>query len=285
MQIIGDLFNLILLQPTINLIVAILRLLVSVHIPGALGISIIILTVLIKVVLWPLTHSQLKATKTNTEKMALIKGEKEALKKKHQSDKLALRQAEAELYRKHGINPTSGCLPILIQTAFIWPIYQVVQALLDPVHGLDKINYFLYFSGWKLNKLPDPHFLGVNLAGKPADFAHLGFLVLLVPLLTAVFSLVQAKMISPAPQKPYPSDSPKEKKEKESTEDTMSAVQGQMSFLMPLMFAYFSFTFPIGLSIYWNTLTILTIFQQYKANGWGQAKDLFKYIPFLSQKK
>jgi hypothetical protein len=84
--------------------------------------------------------------------------------------------------------------------------------------------------------------------------------------------------MAPIPVKEYPSDSSKEKKEKESSEDTMAAVQGQMLFLMPIMIGYFAFSFPVGLAIYWNTFTILGIIQQYYVSGWGGLTSFFSFI-------
>ena len=54
----------------------------------------------------------------------------------------------------------------------------------------------------------------------------------------------------------------------------MQAMQSQMSFMMPLMFAYLSFaSFPIGISLYWNALNLVSIYQQYKISGWGNVEN------------
>ncbi len=265
MQIIGDIFNLVFLGPVVNILVLLLKGLESLHIPGALGFSIIILTILIRLIVWPLMSTQLKSAK----KMSDLKPHLDALKKKHSGDKQALSKAQMDLYKEHGINPAGGCLPSLIQIPIIIGLYQSILAIFDPVHGLDRINHLLYLPWLHLDKVPDPYFFGINLTSKPAEFSKIGFLVLLVPVLTALLTFVQSKMMTPVPVKEYPSDSPKEKKEKEQTEDAMSAVQGQMAYMMPLMIGYFAFQFPIGLAFYWNTFTILGIIQQYLLSGWG----------------
>ena len=82
----------------------------------------------------------------------------------------------------------------------------------------------------------------------------------------------------PKPIKVYKSDSPKETKEKETMEESLGAIQGQMVFLMPVMMGYFAYQFPIGLAIYLNIYTILGIVQQYRISGWGSLEDLIKII-------
>lgn len=265
MQIIIDLFNSLFLGPVVNLLVLILQGLQAAHIPGALGFAIIILTIIIRLLVWPFMATQLKSAK----KMADIKPHMDELKKKHQDNKQALAAAQMQLYKEHGINPAGGCLPSLIQIPIVIALYQAISSFFNGQSGLDHINSLLYSPSLHLNSTPGVNFLGINLTQKPSEFSQVGILILLIPVITGALTFVQSKMMAPRPVKPYPSDSPKEKKEKESTEEAMSAVQGQMVFLMPIMVGYFAFQFPVGLSIYWNTFTLLGILQQYLLSGWG----------------
>lgn len=274
MPIIGDIYNTLFFAPIVNLIVFVIRVLESSNIPGALGFAIILLTIGIRALIWPLMSAQMKSAK----KMADLRPHMDEIKKKHGSDKQALAAAQMALYKEHGINPAAGCLPVLVQIPPMIAIYQVIFAFFEGDHGLSKINSVLYNSSWKLQSIPDLHFFGLNLAIKPSDFQTAGLLVLFVPVVTGLLQLVQAKMMAPKPVKPYPSDSPKEKKEKESTEDTMLAVQSQMTYLMPLMIGYVAFTFPMGLALYWNTLTLIGIWQQHRISGWGGFADLINKI-------
>ncbi len=268
MPIIGDLFNLILLQPTINLIALILRGLEAMGIPGALGLSIIILTIILRALSWPFNAAQMRSMKKTME----LKPKLDELKKKHKEDKQALAQATMSLYKEHGVNPAGGCLPAIMQIALIFPLYQVVAAFLDPHAGLQRINYFLYSPSWHLTSLPDPTFLGFNLAHKPIDFYKGEYFMVLIPLLSVASQFILSKMMYPPSVKPYPSDSPKEKKEKAESEDMAEAMQSQMMLVMPLMVGYFGFTFPVGLSLYWITLNIMSIYQQYLITGFGGLK-------------
>lgn len=274
MQVIVDLFNLILLAPIINLLVLVYRTLQSAQIPGALGLSIILLTVLIRFLVWPFMSTQLKSA----QKMAELKPKLDVLKKKHKDNKQLLAQAQMALYKEHGINPAGGCLPALLQIPVVIALYQAISILFEG-NGLERINHFLYSSTWHLSSAPDPFFFGFNLASRPSDFGSAGAVVLAVPVITGLLQFIQSKMMVPRTIKDYPTDSPKEKAEKEQTEDAIQAMQGQMVFLMPLMIGYFAFTFPIGVSLYWNIFTLMGIWQQYLLSGWGSLAEWLEKVP------
>jgi len=254
MNAIVDIFNLVFFGPVINVLVLIYQGFSALRIPGALGFSIITLTVLIRILVWPFMASQIKATK----KMADLKPHLDELKKKHKDDKQGLASAQMALYKEHGVNPAGGCLPALIQIPVFIALYQSIINILPGAGGnIENINRLLYFPQLKLPSNIDSSFLGLNLGLKPSEFG----------------SFVQSKMALPKPIKHYPSDSPKEGKEKEGLEESMGAVQSQMVYMMPLMIGYFAFSFPIGLALYWNVYTILGIIQQYQHAGWGGMAD------------
>lgn len=269
MQIVGDIFNTFFFGPVINLLVLILHGLDIIHLPGALGFAIIVLTILIRLIIWPLMGAQLKSAK----KMADLKPHLDELKKKHKGDKQAMSAAQMALYKEHGVNPAAGCLPMLLQFPVLIALYQTIFAFFSNSEGLARINDSLYLPWLHLNTVPNLLFFGLNLADKPTQGA-----LLLIPIITAALTLIQSKMMAPKAVKKFPSDSSKEKKEKESLEDSMSAMQGQMMYMMPIMIGYFAFQFPIGLALYWNTLTIVSIIQQYFISGWGGLDGWIKLI-------
>jgi len=273
-QIIGLLFNTIFFGPIVNLLILIYKLLLMASIPGALGFAIMLLTILIRVAIWPLTSSQVKST----QKMVSLKPQLDELKRKHKDDKAGLQAAQMVLYKEHGVNPAAGCLPSLIQLPIFIALYQSILSFVPNTsagtHGLERINSVLYNSWLHLSSAPNANFFGLNLATKPSDFMHQGYFLLLIPLLTGAFTFVQSKMMLPRAVKVYKGDKPKEVKEKAEVEDTMAAVQGQMTYLMPVMIGYFAYQFPAGLAIYWNTFTIMGIIQQYQVSGWGGLSDL-----------
>ncbi|MDO8573594.1 MAG: YidC/Oxa1 family membrane protein insertase [Candidatus Daviesbacteria bacterium] len=268
-------FDTLFFGPVVNLLVLIFSGLQAIHIPGALGFSIVILTVAIRILVWPFMAAQIKATK----KMAELKPHLDELKVKHKGDKQAMAQAQMALYKEHGVNPAGGCLPAVIQIPVFIALYQSIINILPGAGGhIDKINSLLYFPQLKLAANLDPNFFGLNLGIKPSDFGKYGVLLLLIPLVTALLTFVQSKMALPKPVKKYPSDSPKETKEKAGMEESMGQVQSQMVYMMPVMIGYFAFSFPVGLAIYWNTYTILGILQQHRVAGWGGMADLINKI-------
>lgn len=267
----GDIFILLFLQPLINLLVAIYLVFHNLGLPGAFGLAIALFTLLVRLLVWPAMHSQLKSARV----MADLKPKLDELKKKH-TDKQALAAAQMALYKEHGVNPAGGCLPALIQMPLFWGLYQAILHLLPSTGAnLGWINSLLYFPALHLKNLPDPHFFGLNLGVSPSSQ---GLNLIAIPLVTALLAFAQSKMSLPKPVKVYKTDSPKEEKEKETMEESLGAIQGQMVFLMPVMMGYFAYQFPIGLAIYLNIYTILGIVQQYRISGWGSLEDLIKII-------
>jgi YidC/Oxa1 family membrane protein insertase len=249
----------------INVIVIVYQILYFLHIPYALGFSVIVLTIIIRLILYPLTTSQLKATK----KMQELNPHLSKLKEKHKNDAKMLQQETMRLYKEHGVNPAAGCLPVLVQLPVIWALYQVLQDVVK--YNITQINKVLYFDSFKLSKTWDLTFFGLPLAQTPSHLmTTIGPIILLVPVLTGFFQFIQSKMLFAQPPKPEELIKDVEKK-KES--DFATAFQSQSLYIFPLMIAFFSYGFPIGLSLYWNTFTIFGIIQQYKVSGLGGLQE------------
>ncbi len=264
-------FNYILVNPIINILVGIYKILFFLHIPYSLGFSIIILTIVIRLILYPLTTSQLKASK----KMQEVTPHLSRLKDKHKGDAKTLQAETMKLYKEFGVNPAAGCLPVIVQIPIIWGLYSVLQQIvsLGAKDVVSSINKIVYFDFLKLSGSWDPNFLGIPLGQNPAGLiSKIGPLILIVPLLTFLFQFIQSKMMIPHKGK----DKNKDKKEKKK-DDFASAFQSQSLYIFPVMIGFFSYTFPIGLSLYWNTFTIFGIVQQYLILGWGGLKD-FKFL-------
>ena len=246
----------------INILVIIYQVLFFLHIPYALGFSIIVLTVVIRLLLYPLTATQLKASK----KMQDLNPHLSRLKEKHKNDAKMLQSETMKLYKEHGVNPAAGCLPVIIQLPLIWALYTVLQDVVK--FNTSQINSVLYSFVPKLSNSWDTYFFGLPLAQTPSHlWQTVGPLILLVPVLTGIFQFIQSKMMLPV--KPVSA----EKKEVKKQEDFASAFQSQSLYIFPLMIAFFSWGFPIGLSLYWNTFTIFGIIQQYKVAGLGGLKE------------
>ena len=262
-------FEVFLTTPILNLLVALYKALNAIYLPGALGFAIILLTVIIRMILWPLTTSQLKSS----QKMAALKPHLDRIKAEHGHDKTRHQQEVNKLYKEHGVNPLAGCLPLLLQIPVFIALYNVLLKIVQ-VNGdfLANINQRLYSPFLYLESVPDVSFFGFNLSSKPNEWQQVGILLLAIPIVTGLLQFIQSKMLSPAKAPVQP-----EKKEgKGDLEDSMAAMQSQMTLIMPAMIAFFSYGFPVGLSLYWNTFTVIGIIQQYKISGPG---GLAKYIP------
>ena len=263
-------FEVFLTQPILNLLVIFYKIFELASIPGALGLAIILLTVLIRMALWPLTSAQLKST----QKMAALKPHLDRIKEEHGHDKVRHQQEISKLYKEHGVNPLAGCLPMIVQIPVFIALYNVLLKIVqfDKFDFLGSINSLLYWPILHLERIPNTSFLGFSLADKPSRWHEAGFLILLIPIVTGFLQFIQSKMLTPAVSKPQAL----KKDQKESMEETMAQMQSQMVLLMPAMIAFFSYGFPLGLSLYWNTFTIVGIIQQYLINGPGA---LGKYLP------
>ena len=273
----GEVFDLILVHPIINILVGVYKALFFLHIPYALGFAIIILTIIIRFVMYPLISSQLKSSK----KMQSLSPHLSKIKDRHKGDAKKLQAETMRLYKEHGINPAAGCLPVIIQLPIIWALYSVLQKIVgfNPKVVVLEINKIVYFDFIKLGEPWDPYFFGLPLGQNPSQIiSSIGPLVLLIPFATGFFQFIQSKMMINKPEAPKDAVSRgagsasggiKTDKKKE---DFATAFQTQSLYIFPVMIGFFSFNFPVGLSLYWNTFTIFGIIQQYKISGLGGLK-------------
>jgi YidC/Oxa1 family membrane protein insertase len=265
-----NLWNQLLVWPIINVLLALYRLFESLGIPGPLGFAVIGLTIVIRLILYPLMQAQMRSAK----KMSALKPHMDVLNEKHKNDKQQLQQAQLALYKEHGVNPAAGCLPLLIQMPVLIALYNVFFQVLSN-GNLEKmvadLNQVAYAS-WLHVQTLDLTFFGVNLAIKPSAWQTDGWWLLSVPLITALLQWWQSKLMLPQPaavatqakivKKKKNDDKPEEKK----PEDTALEMQKQMAIIAPIMFGYFAFQFPLGLALYWNVFGIFGIMQQLKVN-------------------
>lgn len=222
---------------------------------GNLGLSIISLTVLVKLVLIPFVLPSLKSAK----KMQELKPHLDKLKAKH-TDKKVLQQAQLDLYKEHGVNPLGGCLPQIVQILVLISLYQVFMKFLGQpsVEGITVNSNFLYMD---LNK-PDKTYIMAILAG----------------LTQFIFSLMMQSGVESHVQ------NPPQKKEKQKEEDSLEmaqTMQQQMLYMMPIMTTVISINFQSGLILYWVVSTIFSIGQQYYFSGLGGLKPLLAKLKII----
>lgn len=248
-------WNQSLIWPIVNVLVAFYKFFEWLHVPGPMGFAIIGMTIAIRLLLYPLMKQQLVSAK----KMANLKPHMDALSAKHKDNKQALQQAQLALYKEHGVNPAAGCLPLLIQMPVLIALYNVFYQVLgngNLTKLIEEINAILYSPALRLSSF-DLTFFGVNLGLKPSQWQTAGWWLLSVPLITGVLQWYQSKLMMPAPSSA---------KASEGKEDTAAEMQKQMAMMTPIMFGFFAFQFPLGLSLYWNVFGLFGIMQQLKVN-------------------
>lgn len=223
------------------------------------GIAIILFTILIRLVTWPLNAQQMKGAAA----MQNLQNDKEwqDIQKKYAKDKEKLAQEQMRIYRERGINPFGSCLPTLIQFPIIIALYQsITRALAATPLGLLQLSRsasaFSFLNVSSLVPL-NSKFLWMDL-GRPESINILGFALPTLAIIVALTTYVQSKLTLPATTNPN---------------DQSAAMTGMMSIYMPLLLGYFALTFPSGLAVYFITSNLLGI-AQYAMQGKANWRNL-----------
>ncbi len=232
----------IIIVPIMTALEAINSALAAIGIPYSFGFAIIIFTLLIKLITAPLNAKQIKSSKAMQELQPKLK----ELQKKYKDDKEALAQKQMEMYKEAGVNPLGGCLPTLIQFPIWIGLYQSLFRLASA--GKLAEGFF-----W-IPSLSEPTNSGWLLTSPSNwDLRYVGAYIVL-PILTIVTQIVLQKMMTPRDQ------------------DPQAASMGRMMMFMPLLFGFFAIQVPSGLALYWVTMNIFSMVQQYLTIGWGSLR-------------
>ncbi len=196
---------------------------------GNYGIAIILITVCLRLAFFPLNNYAFKSM----SKMKVLQPEMARLKELYKDDKMKLQQSMMQLYKKEGVNPVSGCLPILISIPFFFAIYKMLFVTIEMRHQP--------FFGWiKDLSEKDPTSI-FNLFGlipwDPPSYLIIGAL----PIMMGITMWLQQKL-NPAPQ---------------------DEIQKKIFMFFPLFLTIILAPFPSGLVLYWTANNILTMAQQY----------------------
>jgi YidC/Oxa1 family membrane protein insertase len=196
---------------------------------GNYGVAIIIVTILIKIALWPLTAKSYKSMRQMQKIQPLLT----ALRQRHKDDRETMNKEMMQLYKTYKINPMGGCLPMLLQIPFFIAFYRV-------------LDYALELRG-------APFMLWISDLSAPDRLGDLGFKVPFLeqptglPVLTIIMtvSMIWQQKMTPTMGDP---------------------MQAKMMMLMPIVFAVILINMPAGLVLYWLVNNILSIFQQKLVN-------------------
>ena len=199
---------------------------------GNFGLAIIILTVITRIVFFPLANWSF----ISMAKMKMLQPEMTRIKELHKDDRAQQQQALMALYKKEKVNPISGCLPILIQIPFFFAIYKMLFVSIEMRHAP--------FYGWiqdLASKDPTTIFNAFGLIPwDPPSFLIIG----IWPILMGLTMYIQQKL-NPAPPDP---------------------IQARIFMFLPLFITILLAQFAAGLVIYWTTNNVLSIIQQWIIN-------------------
>lgn len=217
----------ILYKPLFNLLVFFAYI-----VPGhSIGWAIIILTLLVRVLLWKPSAKTLLAPLQMREH----RDDLQALQEKHKNDRTALAQAQIAFYKEKGINPLAGCLPLLIQLPIILILYRVF------IVGINDIRPDLIYSFTPHLNTINSFFLGIDLAKADPTF--------ILPILAAVAQYFQTRHMQ-AINPPMVGSDP------------AAMMARQMILILPVMTFFIAYKLPAGLALYWVTTTLFSWAQQ-----------------------
>lgn len=247
----------IIINPMVTLLTALYALL-----GDNVVLSIVVLTVAIRMLMYPLLARQRDSMKVQQE----LQPELKKLQEKYKDDREKLAQAQMEMYREHGFNPLSGCLPLFLQFPIFISLYQAIFfAVASTPFQLVDLSERLLLPGLDglipLNNI----WLGMSLTEPPSPPNNPAY-ALILPALVAATTWVQFRFTqarSAAAKEEADSKAPKDD-DKEQTNDTMDQVQAMtksMGTFMPIMFGFISLSLSVGLSIYFITSNIIGILQ------------------------
>jgi YidC/Oxa1 family membrane protein insertase len=206
------------------------------------GVAIVIFTIIVKLILFPLSK---KAVRTQI-KIKKIEPELTELKKKHKDDKQAYALKTMELYRTNGVNPFASIILLFLQLPIIFALYRVFMV------GFSNINADILYSFVRVPEMINTHFLGLfDVAGKSIVLA----------VLAGVTSFIQIRYsLPPTPKTPVNTENmTKEERFKHDLTRTMGI---QMKFVLPVLAFIVSWTVSGAIAVYWITSNLFTLGQE-----------------------
>ncbi|OGL72475.1 hypothetical protein A3C96_01045 [Candidatus Uhrbacteria bacterium RIFCSPHIGHO2_02_FULL_60_10] len=225
-------FQAIFYRPIFNLLIGLVNV-----IPGHdIGLAIIVLTILIKAVLWPLSARALKQQR----ELQSLQPKVDEIKKQYAGNKDEMGKRLMELYSKEKVNPLSSCLPLLIQLPVFIALYSALS------HGLKSSGFDLLYPFVSDPGTLDPKLFGLVPLADPNY---------VLAILSGITQFFQARMMVTKQQ-------PK-KVPGAQDEQMMVAMNKQMMYTMPVLTTFIAWKLPGGLTLYWFVMNLLTIAQQY----------------------
>ncbi len=217
------------------------------------GVAIILLTIFIRLILYPLMQKQMVSMREMQKIQPLMK----AVQEKYKNDKERLNKELMALYKEHKVNPMGGCLPLLIQMPILILLFQTLRVFKYHIPNTEIIDGGFLWIANQYNVIESGETIakaGLALSERLIPFGVFGIEYIgILPFLVGGSMYIQQKMTSPGSAAG---------KGGGSGEQT----QKMMTIMMPLLIGFMSFSLPSGLTLYWFTSTLLGIGQQYLIN-------------------
>jgi len=208
------------------------------------GFAIIAFTAVTRLILYPLSVPQMKMA----AKQKQIAPEIAEIKTKYKNDKTKLSQAQMELFKKHGVNPFAGCLPMILQLVILIALFRTFNEL-TALTDIATINERLYSTTLHLTSMINFDFFYLNLSQKDP--------YLIIPILAAAAQFYASKMM----MAPSNVATEQAKNTKGTTDDMMAGMQKQMLYIFPIMTLVWGAVWPSGIALYWLISTLFLLLQ------------------------
>ena len=239
------------------------------------GLSIIIFSILVKLILLPLTIKQQKTM----EKTTKLQEEMKSLQFKYKNDPDKLNKEMMDMYKRENMSPFSGCLSSIAQLILILAVFYLVRSPLTYMKKIDtnlindytakietKTNYpeveiIKEFGEEDENVYINMDFLGLDLSSVPTTNLS-DYKTLIIPVLYVISSIVSTKLTMSMQNKKQKEEIEGKEKEEESPEEMMQNTSKTMSYMMPVMAFSISLVAPLGLALYWLMSNILMIVER-----------------------
>lgn len=225
--------------PLARALIGLNDLLEGARVPYHWGFAIILFTVIVKIVTFPLSLSQIRGMQAQKELQPKI----QELQKKYGKDREKMAQEQMKLYQEAGVNPLSGCLPLLIQMPVLFALYAALVAI-GPTY-FKNANFF-WIDDLGFPKTSDGT-AWLLTAFSEGDYLKLISYLILPILLVATQFIMQKWMTATTP----------------SSNDSQAQMMQQVSLMMTFMFGFFTLTVPSGLTLYWVVSNLLQMLQQW----------------------
>jgi len=239
----GELFDTILIEPFVNVLMMLSHLF-----DNSLGMAIIAITIIVNLIILPLTVKQTRSMK----KMQTLQPKMQEIQKKYSKDKQKQQQEIMKLYKEEGVNPIGCAMPLIIQMPIIIALYQgIIQSLpTTPNHLIGLSKHIYNWAFVQEGVPPESIFFGLDLS-QPNFFMVI---------------LIMASMWISQKMSTTPSADPKQQQ-----------MQQMMQWMMPLFLGFIFLSFPSGLALYIVVMTVFRmVVQRFITGNWGGVENIFR---------